>query len=202
MHDAGALARIVELGIARVDVLRQAAFPQHPVGGVFERRLNEALGDAEPPGDLLGETPGVVGVERTLRGFGRDQLDVVPDRLAVAPPVECEGPARQAFARIPFALAVMQQAARRVTVAQLADQLVGKLALGRPERVGVPLRRLVIVDRHEGRLAAHGEPHILRREVGIDLLAERVERRPGLVGKRIGDARLLGDARDVHLERE
>ena len=39
-------------------------------------------------------------------------------------------------------------------------------------------------------------------EVGIDLLAERIERGPGLVGERQGDARLLGDARDAHLERE
>ena len=87
---------------------------------------------------------------------------------AVLAPVEREGPARQRLARIPFALAVMQEAARREALAQPADQVVGADALGRAERVGVPFGRLVIVDRHEGRLAAHGEAHVLGDEIGID----------------------------------
>src|SRR5438128_859125 len=37
----------------------------------------------------------------------RDQFGILPDRHAVLAPIEAEGPARQAFARIPFALPVM-----------------------------------------------------------------------------------------------
>ena len=92
----------------------------------------------------------------------------------------------------------MQQPAGREAVAQPPDQLVGALALRRAERVGIPFRGLIIVDRDEGRLAAHCQTHVVRREIGVDLLAERIERGPGFVGKRNRDARLLVDARHRH----
>ena len=79
----------------------------------------------------------------------------------------------------------MQQAAGREALAQAADQLVGEAALGRPDGGDVPFRRLEVVDRDEGRLAAHGQAHVLRCEIGIDLFAEPVEPRPGLVGERL-----------------
>ena len=63
-------------------------------------------------------------------------------------------------------------------------------------------RALEVVDRDEGRLAAHGQAHIARRQLGVDLLAQRVERRPGFVGEGLGDARMLGDAVDLHVEVE
>ena len=52
-----------------------------------------------------------------------------------------------------------------------------------------------------------GSPPMVRRtssrdEIGVDLLAEPVEPRPGLVGKRRGDARRLADALDPHLKAE
>ena len=119
---------------------------------------------------------------------------VLPDRLAVLAPVEREGPARQALARVPLALAVVQEAAGREAVAQAADQPVGEAALHRADGLGVPLVALEVVDRDEGRLAAHGQAHVAGGERGVDLAAERVERGPGLVGERLGDARVLGDA--------
>jgi hypothetical protein len=139
-----------------------------------------------------------------LRGFSmvRDQIGVLPDRHAVLAPVESERPARQAFARIPFALPVMQQAARREARAQLADQIVGERALGRTDRGDIPFRRFQIVDGNEGRLAAHGQPHVVRFQIGIDLLAEPVETRPGFVGERPRDPRRFADALDAHLEAE
>ena len=143
----------------------------------------------------------VLGLFRGLVQPGHE-FGVAPDRLAVGAPIEGEGPARQAFARIPFALAVMQKAAGREALAQPSDQIVGERALRRADRRDVPFRAFEIVDRDEGRLAAHGEAHVLRDEIGVDLLAEPVEPRPGLVGKRRGDARRLADALDPHLEAE
>src|SRR5208337_2481357 len=93
-----------------------------------------------------------------LLSLRRDALGVHPDRLAVAPPVERKGPARQGFARVPFALPVVQEPARREAVAQAPDKPVGERALRRADGVRVPLARLEIVDRDEGRLAAHREP--------------------------------------------
>ena len=96
----------------------------------------------------------------------------------------------------------MQQPAGREAVAQAADQFVGALALGRADRVGRPFRAVHVVDRDEGRLAAHGQPHVAGGEFGIDRLAQRVDLGPlaGRVG--LGDARVLVDALDRHLEAE
>ena len=96
----------------------------------------------------------------------------------------------------------MQEPVRREAIAQAPDQIVGADALGRTERRRIPFLRLIVVDRDEGRLAAHGQPDVVRHQVGVDLFSERVERRPGFVGERIGDARLLRDAGDLHVEEE
>ena len=127
---------------------------------------------------------------------------ILPDRHAVLAPVQSERPARQAFAGIPFALPVMQQAAGREARAQFADEIVGEAALGRTDRGDIPFRRFQIVDRDKGRLAAHGQANVASPKIGIDLFAERVEPRPGLVGKRPGDPRRFADPLDVHLEAE
>jgi hypothetical protein len=134
--------------------------------------------------------------------FAGDQAVVAPDRYAVAPPIQREGPARQWLARIPLALAVMQKPARREAVAQAPDQLVRALPFGRADRRRIPFGRLIVVDRHERRLAAHGQAYVLREEIGIDLFAECIERVPGLFGKRHGDARMFGDPLDAHVKRE
>src|ERR1700722_738942 len=55
-----------------------------------------------------------------------DQVGILPDRHAVLAPIEPERPARQALARIPFALSVMQQAAGREAGAQAADQIISE----------------------------------------------------------------------------
>ena len=204
-HDAGALGRIVDLGIARVDVVRQRAVLEHPLGGILEGRQHVLGGDAEPARKALDEAMRVIGRDGAgclLGLFRRDQRGVLPDRLAVGSPEQRERPARQRLAGIPFALAVMQQSARGELVGQSPDQLVGQDALGRPERRRVPFRRLIVIDRDEGRLAAHRQADVGLRQIGIDPFAQRIERDPGLVGKRVRDARLLVDARDLHLEGE
>ena len=134
--------------------------------------------------------------------FGGDPLRGRPDRLSVAPPVERKGPAREGFARIPFALPIMQEAARREALAQAPDEPVGEPPLHRADRLGVPFVRLEVVDRDEGGLAAHGEAHVVGDEEPVDLLPQSVERRPGLFRERLGDARMLGDPLDPHVERE
>ena len=96
----------------------------------------------------------------------------------------------------------MQQALRGEALAQAARQFVGAHALLGAERRDGPFGGLIIVDRHEGRLAAHREAHVLRREIGVDRLAERIERRPCVIRKGPRHARCLGNARDAHLECE
>ena len=87
-------------------------------------------------------------------------------------------------------------------VAQFANEIVGKAALGRSDRGNIPFRRFQIVDGNEGRLAAHRQAHVAGLQIGIDLFAEPVETRPGFVGERSCDPRRLADPLDAHLEAE
>ncbi len=137
-----------------------------------------------------------------IRALLGDKRRVLPDWQSILAPIERERPARQAFARIPFSLAVMQKPTRCETLAQAADQQVGLFALCRPHRTGVPLIGFEIVDGNEGRFAAHGQPDIMGIQNLIDLLAERIEFVPAFVRKRFGDARRLGNPPDLHVEGE
>ena len=139
---------------------------------------------------------------RRARAFAGDQRIIAPDRLAVVAPIEREGEARLAFAGVPFALPVMQQAAWRETFPQTPNELVGKRWFRRSDRGRAPFGQFEIVDRDEGRLAPHGQPHIPRREVAIDLHAERIELAPALVRERLRDARCFADALDTDIEAE
>jgi hypothetical protein len=139
-HDAVALGRIIDLGIARVDILGQFALLEHAREGVFEGGLHVVGVEPKAGRDRLRESPRVIGERSMGPSLGPNERIVVPNRLAVAPPIERERPARQRLARIPFALAVVQEAARRKAPAQPADQFVGTDALGRAEGGGVPFR--------------------------------------------------------------
>ena len=196
------LLRVLELGILRRDVLRQIGFLDDPLGRILIGRLDIVGLEAELRGHRVQQSLRLLVVGPGLLALRRDPLGIRPDRLAVAPPVERKGPARQGFAGIPFALPVVQEPAGREAVAQAPDERVGERPLGRADRLGVPLFRLEIVDRDEGRLAAHGEPHVVGDKRRVDLLAQSVERLPGLLGEGLGDARVLGDALDLHVEAE
>src|SRR3984885_8870035 len=148
--DAVALLRVLELGVLRRDVRRQIGLLDEPLGRVLIGRRDMVGRNAEFGRDCAEQRlrrllacPGLL----SLRG---DALRVLPDRLAVAPPVERERPARQRLARIPFALSVMQEPARRKPIAQAPDQPVSERPLGGTDRVRVPLARFEIVDRNEG----------------------------------------------------
>ena len=130
------------------------------------------------------------------------EFGIAPDRLAVLAPVQREGPARQAFAGIPLALAVMQEAIRREALLQAANEIVGAGPLGRPDGGRIPFRGLKVVDRNEGRFAAHGKAHVVRHQIAVDGVAERVEFFPGFVGEWLGDARRFVNAVDAHVESE
>jgi hypothetical protein len=201
-HDARAHGCIEQLRIADIDVDRQPAFFEQEVDRIFVSRLHARRRDAEFGGDTFGEAPRIIGGHVCARILACDQARVGPQRLAVAPPVEREGPARRGFARIPLAEPVMRQALRREALAQAADQRVGARALLLPERRGGPFGRLIVVGRYECRFTPHREPHVAGNKIAIDRFAERVERGPGLVGERARHTRCFIHARDAHFEKE
>lgn len=197
-----ALQRIVQPVVERVEVLGELVLAQQEMGRVLEGRQDRLGIDPEPLGEAPGEPLGRGDVGAGSRPFAGDQLRPAPQGHPVGPPIEREGPARQLLARVPFALAVVEEPARGEARHQPPDEIVGAGPLGGAGRRGVPLRRVARVDADEGRLAAHGEADVAAVERGIDPLAGRQDRLPVLLGVGLGDPRLLPDPPHRHREGE
>ena len=158
---------------------------------ILERRVQEPLGQAQAGGERdrqragLGEGGGA-GRER----IGED-LGVRPQVGAVGAPVDAQLPAGQGLARVPLALAGVEQATRGEALGQAAGELprLGPLVVA----VGAdgPLHRVHVVDRHERGLAALGEAHVAGHQAGVDRPAHRVDALPLVVGVRERDPRVL-----------
>jgi hypothetical protein len=96
----------------------------------------------------------------------------------------------------------VQQAGRGILPLQPLEQPCAKDALARTEGLGIPFRAVAVVDGDEGRLAAHGEAHLLRGKVGVDAPAQLVDRRPLRLAVGPRDARRFAHALDAHVVRE
>ena len=190
---------IVEPGIERIDIDRQAAFAPKVVPDVFIAGLDEAGVQSELARERLDEALAVfVGGPAGLALVGK-QTVVVPARLAIGAPIARQGPARQLFARVPLALAEMQEAVAGIARTQTLHEFGRKAALGGPQRIGIPFGAVAVVDRDEGRFAAHGQAHIHRLQVSVDALAQLPDAVPLRVGVRLGHARRFENPRDRHV---
>ncbi len=198
-REALALQRILHLGFVDHDVAGQAPLAPQVVPGVLVG--GEKIVGVELQPLREGERKAMRGLDRRADRLGLEcvELRVAPDRLAVLAPVAAQCPARQLLAGIPFALAEMQQRAGREAVRELAEQHARQPPLLGAERQRVPFRPVHVVDRHEGRLAAHGEAHVMLADVALDRLADLEQRRPLLFGVGLGGARRLAHARHRHL---
>src|SRR5262249_57652421 len=92
-HNAAALDRIIDLGIAGVDILGQFALFEHARGRVFEGGLHIVGAEPEAGGDRLRESLRVVGERPIGGGLRRNERVGVPKRLSLAPPIERGPPA-------------------------------------------------------------------------------------------------------------
>ncbi len=101
---------------------------------VFVRRRDEGRIEVDALGDAARERGGIVDGGFGVGRLAGDPLGIVPQRHAVAAPIQRERPARQRFAGIPFSLPVVQHAAGREAIAQPPDQLVAEGALRRTDR--------------------------------------------------------------------
>ena len=155
------LHRVVELVVDRVEIGREHVLLEHEIGRVLVGRHGVVGLEPEPLGQAQHEPldMGHGGAARRL--LVGDQGRVAPQRQAVAAPVERERPARQLLARVPFALPVMDQAARCEPRLQPLDQVVGPAALesGPPPRCSTPRLR----GRRSRRRSARRRPSAGRR---------------------------------------
>ena len=125
-----------------------------------------------------------------------EQCVVVPHRLAIGAPVQRNLPARQRLSRIPLTLPALDQPLGRPPRLQAGGQIGRALTLVRAVGGGRPLLGDLVVDRHERRLAADGEPDVGGGQTLVDLSAHRADLPPRLVGVGQGDARVLVHAGD------
>lgn len=199
LRQAGAFLGIAQVRLEGIDIDRQALLPPEVVIHVLVGGLEPAFADAERlrQGQSEGARLGFAVAE--IDRFIGDQVDVVPDRHAVLAPVAGERPARQRFAGVPLALAVVEQAAGGEARAQALEQRAGEQTLRGTDRGGVPLGAIHVVHADKGGFATHRQAHVADGQAGVDLMAERVDGRPLLRRVGQGDARGFEHAFDVHL---
>ena len=199
LAQAVALELVVEPGVERIDVGRQLALAPEVVPGILEGREDVLVREPEARGDARQQPLRMRLVGLIVPVLVGEQLRMRPHRLAVLAPEEIQRPARQLLAGIPLALAEVQQAALAVLQAQLVHQVGAEQPFRRAHGSGVPLGAVAVVDRHEGRLAALRQPHVVAQQVGVDLMAERLDRLPLLVAVGQRHPRRLPDAGDLHV---
>ena len=161
--------------------------------------------DFEPPGQGFEEPArigGIVfGIAFGAAVIGKKRL-IPPDRHAVFAPVTPQRPARQRFARIPLALAEVQQRTGSEPVAQFVNKVHREPSFVRSECAGGPFGAIGIVDRNESGLAAHGQADVARAQFLVHAVTERDDFLPLLFAVRAGDARRFEDPVHGHLVRE
>ncbi|CAB4583968.1 unannotated protein [freshwater metagenome] len=202
LEDAGetlALEGIFEVRLERIDIHRQALLLPKIVKGIFIGRFEPFRIDAERGAQCEAEAIRLIlRVTIAARLIG-DERVIRPHRRTILAPVAAECPAWQWLARIPFALAVVQQAALSKLMAQALDELAAQETLLRTHRGGVPLLAVHVVDAYKGRLAAHRHAHIAFDEITVDLQAELFDLRPLLRRVGLRHTRRFKDARDLNL---
>ncbi len=139
---------------------------------------DDVAGDAEGVGETVGEAAGIDRL--TVAGDPRvgQPGAVGPQRLAVPPPADGDLPSGERFARIPLALAVLNEPAGGEPVGEALGEVLGEGTLGRTVGGGVPLGAFHVVDRHERRLPAHRQPDVAGLEPLVDCGSEGVDPLP------------------------
>src|ERR1039458_8680163 len=127
-------------------------------------------------------------------GLGHE-IVLGPDGIAVLAPVTTIGPARQRFARIPFALAVMQERAGGETVAETLEEFFSLLLLLGTQGGEIPFESVAIGGGDESRFAAQGQANVLGAQFFVDLAAQGLDLAPLLLAVGERHPRRLIDAR-------
>ncbi len=188
--------RIVDVEPRRIEVDRQFGFLLERRHRILVGRLRVARGEPEMLRQGGREALGVAGGMAVIpAGFGQQRF-VLPYRQAVAPPVQTQRPARQWLARIPLALAGVQQRAGRQLCLEPSHQHLGAFALVLSQCIDVPFRCIHVVDRDEGGLAAVGQTNVHGLQLLVDRMPQRQQGLPRFVAEGQGDARVLADAGD------
>ena len=191
---------VFQLGIARGDVDRQSAFLQQIVCDIFVDWNNILVRDFQQRCQLLRKPTGGFCSKTIIVIHVCNQLRVVPDGHSVLSPVTAQRPARKRFAGIPLSLAIMQEGSCCETTSQLLDQYFRQPAFVGANRCRIPFFAFHVVNRHKGRLSAHGQTHVAVRQSFVDFLAQLVDGRPLRFSVGLGHSRIFMNASHGHAE--
>ncbi len=198
LRQALALLLVFQSRIERVHVDRQLALAPEVIEGVLERREDILGRQPQRPGHGRQKLLGRLRRRAVAARLVGDEVRIHPHRLAVAAPEAVQRPPRQRLARIPLALPEVRKPGGRVAILESVIEVAGQPPLVRSESRCVPLSAVGIVAGHEGRLAAHGQPHVAGFQFCVDPLAQRLDGRPGFRAVRLGDPRCLPHPLDPH----
>ena len=127
---------------------------------VFERRDQKVRFHIQLTHELLTKASRIIDAEAVIALLIGKQGFIAPQRRAIGPPETAQRPARQRFAGIPLAFAVVQQPTGRERILQAFEQHARAFALVNTECLGVPLRAFHVVNGHKRRLTAHRQSDI------------------------------------------
>ena len=156
-------------------------------------------GQAQVFGQAFGETACILAAVVRWLAFVGEQGGVAPYGLFVGAPENVERPAWQLFTGVPLALTKMQEAALPVLVTQLVGEFGGEPTLRGAECVGVPFGGVAVADGNKGRLAAHGQAHVVVDQVLVHLFTQGQHVGPLFVGVGLGNAGRFVQAGDLHV---
>ena len=189
---------VVEVGIEGVHVDRQPALAPQVIEGVLVAGQDMGRVQVQAPAEGEEEGAGIgIAVALALALVG-EEAGILPAGLAIGPPAQGQGPARQLFAGVPLALAEVEETALAIAAPEAVDQLSGQDVLGGTQGVRIPLGAIAVVHRDEGGLAAHGQTHVPRHQLRIHRPAQGGDGRPLRLGVGLGHPRRFMDAGHRH----
>ena len=176
--EAGAVFLGFDFGVERGDVVGQPGLLEEIVIDVLVGVADILRVEAQPVGELAEKMGRMFRRDLVIpAGFG-DEIVLGPDGIAVLAPVTAIGPARQRFARIPFALAVMEERAGGETVAQALEEFFSLLLLLGTQGGEIPFESVAVGGGNESRFAAHGQADVQGAQFLVDLAAQGLDLAP------------------------
>ena len=148
---------VVQAGVERIDVGREAALAPQVIPDVFVPRLHVRVGDGKFAGQGLDESLGVQRVVSVRPFLIGPQRRVNPRRRAVVAPVTAERPPWQLFPWVPFPLASVNEPVRSVVVLQPVEEFE------RAEPLGGPIAAVFHSTRRDRSPTNVGSPPIVSR---------------------------------------
>ena len=170
---AGAFHGVVQLGVKRVNVHRQAPLAPQVIPDILIRTLHVVGRNAQLDCQRARESFGIVGAVMRRVALIGEKRRVGPNFLFVGAPVNVQRPTRELLAWVPLALPKMQETALTVLIAELFDQLGGKAPFSGAKRIGIPFGGVPVTDCHKGGFTAHGQAHVAQCQFFVNRRAER-----------------------------